>query len=160
MNLVELALSRGVQLCTAESLTAGRVCASIAAWPGASKVLLGGLIAYQDQVKSQLLGVSPGLIESQSAVDPEVAAQLALGAQAKFSKAAGANPTTTLAISTTGVAGPDSVGIHSVGTVYIGVAFGDRLSVYAEQFAGDREQITSSTIERCLELIREHLERT
>lgn len=158
MNLVELAKSKGVLICTAESLTAGLVSAEIAKTPGASGILAGGLVVYQDSTKSQLLGVSAGLIESQSAIDPEVAAQMATSAQVRFSRAAGIESNRMLAIATTGVAGPGSVRGKVPGTVFIAIAFGEQVAVYAEQFLGDRAAVTSSTVERCMSLIREHLE--
>ncbi len=158
MNLVELAKSKGVFLCTAESLTAGLVSAEIAKTPGASAVLLGGLVVYQDSAKAQLLGVSAGLIQAQSAVDPEVAAQMASSVQAKFANAAGMDSSRVLGIATTGVAGPDEVMGKSPGTVFIAVALGQQISVYAEQFEGDRAAITAATVDRCMFVIREHLD--
>ena len=158
MNLVELAASKGVLICSAESLTAGLVSAEIAKTPGASKVLLGGMVLYQDQIKAQLLGVSKTLMESQTSVDPEVAAQLATAVQAKFANAAGVNTNQVMAIATTGAAGPDWVGNQAPGTVFISIARGDEVSVYAEYFEGDRSEVTLATVERAISLLREHLE--
>lgn len=158
VNLVELAASKGVLICSAESLTAGLVTAEIAKTPGASKVLLGGMVVYQDQMKAQLLGVSKTLMESQTSVDPEVAAQLATAALAKFANAAGVSIDRVLAIATTGAAGPDAVGNQAPGTVFISIAHGDRVSVYAEAFQGDRSEVTRATLQRAILLLREHLE--
>lgn len=157
MNLVELALAKGLLICTAESLTAGSIAAEIAKTPGASGVLLGGLVLYQDGIKSQLLGVSKALIDSQTAVDPEVAAQMATAAQAKFANAAGATLAKVVAVASTGAAGPDWVGNQAPGTVFIAIASGDRVAVYAEQFPGDRTQVTLATVQRAISLLREHV---
>lgn len=158
MNLVELAASKDVLICCAESLTAGLVTAEIAKTPGASKVLLGGMVLYQDQIKAQLLGVSKTLMESQTSVDPEVAAQLATAVQAKFAKAAGVGIERVIAVATTGAAGPDWVGNQAPGTVFISIAHRDQVSVYAEEFEGDRSEVTSATVQRAISLLREHLE--
>lgn len=158
MNLVELAASKGVFICSAESLTAGLISAEIAKTPGASEVLLGGLVLYQDSIKSQLLGVSQSLMDSQTSVDPEVAAQMATMAQAKFARAAGCEAQHVLAVATTGAAGPAAVGQQLPGTVLIAIALRDRVSVYAENFAGDRASVTRAAVERAVSLIREHLE--
>ena len=158
MNLVELALSKGVLICSAESLTAGLVTAEISKTPGASKILLGGMVLYQDQIKAQLLGVSKSLMESQTSVDPEVAAQMATAAQVKFANAAGVNAQQVMAIATTGAAGPDWVGNQAPGTVFISIACSDQVSVYAEQFEGDRSEITDAAVKRAISLLREHLE--
>jgi PncC family amidohydrolase len=158
MNLIELAHSKGLWLCAAESLTAGLVASGLASLPGASKSFIGAIVAYQDQAKSQLLGVSSSLIANQSAVDPEVAAQLATAASHKFALAMGLASDKVLAVSTTGVAGPDSVGEKRPGEVYLAVARGDDVQVYAELFQGDRDEIRRAAVTRALALLREHLE--
>lgn len=158
MNLIELAVSKGVLICAAESLTAGLITAEVSKTPGASKVLLGGMVLYQDSVKSQMLGVSKALIDSQTSVDPEVAAQMATAAQAKFAKAAGISVQKVLAIATTGAAGPEAVGHQAPGTVFIAIAMGEQVSVYAESFSGDRAEVTLAAVDRSMSLIREHLE--
>lgn len=157
MNLVELAISKGVFMCTAESITAGLISAEIAKTAGASRVLLGGLVLYQDGMKSQLLGVSKALIDAQTAVDPEVAAQMATAAQAKFANAAGVPLSKVVAIASTGAAGPGSVGNQEPGTVFLAIAQKDQVAVYAEKFSGDREAVTKASVERALSVLREHL---
>lgn len=159
MNLTELAQSKGLSICTAESITSGGLLAELTRTPGASKVVLGGMVVYQDQIKSQLLGVSKSLIESQSAVDPEVAAQMALSALAKFARAAGLEADSILSIATTGVAGPEAVAEKTPGTVYFAIANGESVSVYQESFVGDRESVTKQSIAKGVALLREHLER-
>lgn len=158
MTLVELAVSKGVWLCTAESLTAGMVSAQLASFPGASKCLIGALVVYQDQAKAQLLGVSSALIANQTAVDPEVAAQLAISASKKFAAAMGLDPARVLAVSTTGVAGPNTVGDKQPGEAYLALARDEQVAVFGEHFAGSRAEIRESVTVRALELIREHLE--
>lgn len=159
MNLIELAQSKGISICTAESITSGGLVSELTKTPGASKVVLGGMVVYQDQIKSQLLGVSKSLIESQSAVDPEVAAQMALSSLAKFARAAGQEHGQVLAIATTGVAGPERVAEKPAGTVFFALAHGESVAVYQEFFAGDRDSITRQAIAKGVKLIREHLER-
>lgn len=83
----------------AESCTAGLLAARLADRPGASAYLAGGVVAYSDAAKSELLGVDPGLIAAHGAVSPEVAEAMADGALDRF----GAD----VAVGVTGVAGPD-----------------------------------------------------
>ena len=75
--LVRRLRERGLTLASAESLTAGRVAASVADVPGASAVLQGGVVAYQNRVKQDVLGVSATLLDTRGAVAPETARQMA-----------------------------------------------------------------------------------
>lgn len=120
-------------LATAESLTAGLIASALAEVPGASAVLRGGVVSYSSELKASLLGVDQDLLDARGAVDPEVARQMAVGAQ----RSCGADIT----VSATGVAGPDAHGGKPVGTVFIGWASGSESGSVAHQFVGDRAQI-------------------
>jgi nicotinamide-nucleotide amidase len=153
--VIELAVASDTAIAAAESLTGGLICGALSAVPGASKVLLGGVVSYSDAVKTQLLGVSPQLIANQTAVDAEVAAQMAAGLRDRFAHLEPAR--SLIALSATGVAGPDPVGSISVGTVFLGVATGERVLVFAEDFSGDRDAIRQHSVLRALEILREQL---
>jgi nicotinamide-nucleotide amidase len=112
-RLVSSAASAGVTVATAESLTAGEIAATIAAVPGASAVLRGGLIVYATDLKGTLAGVDDELLAAKGPVDPDVARGLAKGAASRC----GAD----IGLGVTGVAGPDSQDGHPVGEVYIAV---------------------------------------
>jgi nicotinamide-nucleotide amidase len=92
-------LLAGRRLALAESCSAGLLAARITDPPGASGYFAGGVVAYSNEAKTELLGVDPATIESHGAVSPEVASQMARGAMERF----GAD----LAVSITGIAGPD-----------------------------------------------------
>lgn len=83
----------------AESCSGGLLAARITDLPGASAYMAGGVVAYSNQAKAELLGVDPALIEAHGAVSPEVAEAMAVGALERF----GAD----VAVSITGIAGPD-----------------------------------------------------
>jgi nicotinamide-nucleotide amidase len=83
----------------AESCTAGLLAARLAEPPGASQYLLGGVVAYSNEAKIELLGVPAELIEAHGAVSPEVAEAMADGALARFESDIG--------VGITGIAGPD-----------------------------------------------------
>lgn len=91
-------LLRGRRLGLAESCSGGLLAARITDLPGASAYLAGGVVAYSNEAKAELLGVDPGLIEAHGAVSPEVAEAMAAGALRRF----GAD----VAVAITGVAGP------------------------------------------------------
>jgi nicotinamide-nucleotide amidase len=92
-------LLAGRRLALAESSTAGKLAARITDRPGASAYLAGGVVAYSNQSKSEVLGVDPELIEARGAVSPEVAEAMADGAMERF----GAD----VACGITGIAGPE-----------------------------------------------------
>ncbi len=107
--------TRGQSLSTAESCTGGLIGAACTAGAGASRWYRGGVVAYENQVKSGLLGVASSELDRYGAVSREVAGGMARGAL----EACGS----TWAVSTTGIAGPEG-GSDSkpVGTVFVGVA--------------------------------------
>ncbi len=87
------------RLALAESCSAGLLAARITDRPGASGYFAGGVVAYSNQAKAELLGVDPALIERHGAVSPEVAHEMATGALERF--------VADVAVSITGIAGPD-----------------------------------------------------
>lgn len=104
---------RGETVAVAESLTAGGLGHALTFTPGASKVFMGGIIAYTNDVKMNILGIDSALIDEFSVVSEEVANAMADAAREKFG--------TTWGIATTGIAGPgDHQGIPE-GTVWISV---------------------------------------
>ena len=105
---------KGWTFATAESCTGGRVAARITALPGSSSVYRGGVVSYWSEVKADVLGVPQELLDTCGAVSEEVARAMAQGAR----RLTGAD----LAVSVTGVAGPDSDDRgNPVGLVYIGL---------------------------------------
>jgi nicotinamide-nucleotide amidase len=92
-------LLSGRRLGLAESCSGGLLAARITDLPGASAYMAGGVVAYSNEAKAELLGVDPALIEEKGAVSPEVAEAMAIGALERF----GAD----VAVSITGIAGPD-----------------------------------------------------
>lgn len=133
VRIVNLLVHRDLTLATAESLTGGQLAADLVTVPGVSAVFCGGVVAYQNSVKTGLLGVSAHLIQENGSVDAEVAGQMALGACA----ATGAR----IGLATTGAAGPEPHGGKPVGTVFVAVAFDGVLKIAEHHFDGGRAQI-------------------
>jgi PncC family amidohydrolase len=138
------------KLVIAESLTGGLLTAEFAKVPGASDVLLTGIVAYDTSLKHELLGVSRQLLENQGAVDPEVAAQMAEGLRIKIASKMGLELAQLVAISTTGVAGPTEQDGKPVGELYICVSKGPEgqvsSNVFAHQIEGDRAKIQETAV--------------
>lgn len=115
LDLCRVFSERGLRLATAESCTGGLVGALVTAMPGSSAVFSGGFMTYTNQMKVNLLGVDPALIEQHTEVSSPVARAMAQGARTRT----GAD----IAVSLTGVAGPGGGSKRTpVGTVYIGIS--------------------------------------
>ncbi|MBS0025138.1 CinA family protein [Microbacterium paraoxydans] len=146
--------SRGWTLGVAESLTGGAVCAALVAVPGASAVLLGGVVAYATPVKHSVLGVDAELLAIHGPVHAEVARQMADGvrrAVAVDGRAA------DVGVSTTGIAGPTSPDGQPVGTVHLGIVTPRGSRVERFVFAGDRASVRAESVTMLLRMLSEVL---
>lgn len=155
-ELVGLLRERGLTVAVAESLTGGLLVSALIDVPGASKVVCGGVVAYQTELKHSLLGVSAQLLGEHGAVHPDVAAAMAMGVRERLTLD---GVTADIGIATTGVAGPDSQDGRPVGTVYVGIAWVDDVEVLPLSLAGDRSAIRSATVVESLSALRRILER-
>jgi len=113
-TLAKLLTEKKLTIATAESCTAGGIANRISSVPGASKYLVGGVITYATEAKEKLLGVKHSTIEDFNVVSANVALEMATGAMKLFD--------TDIAISITGLAGPDAVDGIEPGTIYIAIA--------------------------------------
>lgn len=146
----KLLKSRGLRLATAESCTGGAVAAEIVAVAGASDYFLGGVTAYSNAAKVELLGVNPDTLAARGAVSEETAVEMAEGAKRRF----GAD----VAVATTGVAGPDGGSdAKPVGTVCIAVAGPDFSLAKTFRFENDRGRNIERTLTAALNLVRKKL---
>lgn len=144
---------RGVRLATAESCTGGAIADALVSVPGASAVFVGGVVAYDNAIKTSLLGVDAGLIARVGAVSEEVAIAMATGARERLG--------TQFAISTTGIAGPDGGSDEKpVGLVWFGLANPDgSVDSRSMTFPGNRDDIRRRATTAALSLLWRRLER-
>ncbi len=142
-------LLQGRRLGLAESCSGGLLAARITDLPGASAYFAGGVVAYSNEAKAELLGVDPGLIEAHGAVSPEVAEAMSAGALERF----GAD----VAVSITGIAGPDGGSEEKpVGYVCFDARLADGASIArAPVIPGGREDVRERSA-----LVGMHLLRT
>lgn len=139
--------ARGLTIAVAESLTGGKLVSALVDVPGASAVVLGGVVAYNTALKATVLGVDAELLAERGAVDADVARQMAAGVREKL--AVDGRPA-DVGIATTGVAGPDPQDGHPVGTVFIGISSGTESSSIALQLVGNREHIRNAVVSESL----------
>jgi nicotinamide-nucleotide amidase len=148
-EVVRALIARAQTVATAESLTAGLVCASLTDVPGSSAAVRGGLIVYATELKAKLAGVDPELLARTGAVHPDVATQLAAGAKTRCGADWG--------IGLTGVAGPDPQDGVAPGTVFIGLAGPGVVTGRAFRFEGGRAAVRAASVAAALDLLGEHL---
>ncbi len=142
---------RGLTVGTAESCTGGLLAKLLTDLPGSSAVFRGGVVSYTNGVKAGLLGVPQDLLDRYGAVSPQVAEAMARGAKAALG--------CDIALSTTGVAGPDADDRgNPIGLVYLGLAWGDQCRI-TEFRAGpvERERVRRQAAQTALDLLRRHL---
>ena len=147
----ELALAAKPRLAVAESITGGGVGAALTRVPGSSAYFLGAVTAYDNEIKQRLLGVSLGTLLNHGAVSAQVAEAMAVGVR----RITGSD----VAISTTGVAGPDGATAEKpVGLVYLGIASAKGESHLRRIFPGrSRESVTQRAVFAGLWLLYRHL---
>ena len=139
--VLNLLRERNLTLAIAESVTGGMVSARLTAIPGSSDVLLGGIVSYASEVKYGLLNVPNGPV-----VTPDCARAMAEGVREVLKADVG--------ISTTGVAGPAEQEGQPVGTVHLGIAFGDHVEAQSTQLPGDRARVREYGVISLLNFVR------
>lgn len=141
---------KGLTLATAESCTGGLIGHRLTGVPGSSEYYLGGVVAYSNHAKRELLGVDTLDLENLGAVSEPVARQMAKGVREAF----GAD----IGIGVTGIAGPGGgTPDKPVGLVYIAVDTPTGTVAEEDVLPGDRAEVKRQTAERALELIREQI---
>ena len=144
-EISRLAEERGVTVVTSESLTSGTVAKTLGAGPDAADWFSGGIVAYQEPVKFDVLGVPEGPV-----VTAECAEQMARGARTLL----GAD----VAVSATGVGGPDPSEGKPPGTVFVAVATRDEVTVRELSLDGGPDEVLDGTVTKCLMLLEEVLQ--
>ena len=143
-------INKHLTIATAESCTGGLLGAALTQEPGSSEFYLGGVVSYSNSVKQGILGVSEENLEKFGAVSEEVAKEMAEGIRSKVGS--------DLAISTTGIAGPDGGSDQKpVGLVYIGIATPEGVHAKKFQFYGERESVRQLTVQAALNEVRLHM---
>jgi nicotinamide-nucleotide amidase len=142
--------TRSLTIGVAESCTGGLLGARLTAISGSSNVLRGGVIAYHNDVKMELLGVSDATLAAHGAVSEEVVREMAAGAR-RVAR-------TNIGLAITGVAGPTGgTPAKPVGTVWIAADIDGDASSALHRMWGDREEIRQRAAQWTLDLLRRRL---
>ncbi|MEP7066883.1 MAG: competence/damage-inducible protein A [Gemmatimonadota bacterium] len=153
-DLAELVLGmcreRGLTIATGESCTGGLLGARITAIPGSSDVYHGGVVAYENSVKTKLLGVRETSLQEHGAVSEQVAREMAEGCARVLG--------TQIGIGITGIAGPGGgTSDKPVGTVWVAVTGAGETRATGRVYVGDREEIRLRATQASLDHVRRAL---
>lgn len=137
-------------ICTAESLTGGKIAAKLVSIAGASVYYKGSFVAYNAATKISMLNVSAKTIEKHSVVSKEVALEMARGAKQKLQ--------TNYAIAVTGNAGPTTdKNDKSLGTIFIALISDSKEVVEEFNFGQPREKVINRTVSKSLEILQREI---
>ncbi len=137
---------RGLTVAVAESLTGGLAASRMVSVPGSSEWFRGGVVAYDSQVKFDVLGVPEGPVICQAAAEAMADnVRRLLGAD--------------VGLSTTGVAGPAEQEGQPPGTVWLGLAIDDEVDAVLVRLPGDREAVRQMSVITCVDRLRRRLGR-
>ena len=145
----ELLKEKGMTLSTAESCTGGFIAKRMTDLRGSSEVFIGGAVTYATESKTKVLGVDSQLIEQFGVVSSEVASEIAKRARVLFNS--------DIAVSTTGLAGPDGDGINPVGTVFVALATENEVFVTQLNSGFGRARVRTLASNCALDMVRRHL---
>lgn len=124
-------------LATAESITAGGLSSAITSVEGSSQIFLGAIVAYQNHIKTDILGIDESVIATHTVYSQEVAIAMAEAVREKFGA--------TWAIATTGVAGPGPTDGVPSGTVWVAID-GPVTQSLELSLSGGRESVRNATV--------------
>ena len=149
-HIGNLLKSSNKTLCTAESMTGGKIASTIVSVPGSSAYFKGGVIAYSSKIKQELLGVSPETIKNHSVVSSEVVQEMAISAR-KTTKS-------DYAIAVSGNAGPTSDNTSAaVGVVFIAIASDKGVVVEEFNFGHPREKVINRSVNKSLQMLQQEI---
>lgn len=147
----ELLKAKKISLSTAESCTGGGIAALVTSVPGSSEYFKGGIVAYANEVKEELLGVRPETLAAYGAVSRETVVEMAKGAMNRLK--------TDCAIATSGIAGPGGGTLEKpVGTVWIAVAYKNEIVTMKQEGDDGRAGNVEKAIKNALIMLRNGLE--
>lgn len=144
--LLQELTDRGLTMSTAESCTGGGVAARMTSLPGSSACFKGGVVAYSNEVKMDVLRVSENTLNNFGAVSEQTVMEMVKGAMKTLK--------TDCAIATSGIAGPGGGSLEKpVGTIWMAVACGKRIRTYRQEGDEGRAKNIERTINTVLNLL-------
>lgn len=140
---------KGLTVCTAESCTGGFIAKRLTDLSGASAVFRGGAVTYAAESKTSVLGVPEALIKEHGVISAQVASEMARRARQLFGA--------SVAVATTGLAGPEGDGINPVGTVFVALASENEIFVTKLSSGMGRSRVRTLASSCALDMVRRYL---
>jgi len=147
----ELLLAKKKTLSVAESATGGLIGNKITNIAGSSLYFRGGVVAYNNEIKTKILCIPEEIIKTHGVISEEVARRMAEGIKKLYS--------TDCSIGLTGVAGPTAEENKPVGLAYISVIVDNEVKVYEVRFSGSRQEIKDKFANAALNFLRQSLKK-
>ena len=149
-TLGDLLKEKHLTMSIAESCTGGGIAAKMTSISGSSEYFIGGIVAYQNEVKEQLLHVKPETIEKFNVVSAETVEEMARGAMKVFK--------TDCAVATSGIAGPTGGDEERpVGTIWIAAAYHEKVVTMKQEGDNGRARNIQKAIRNALKLLEKLL---
>jgi PncC family amidohydrolase len=149
----QILVEKNMKVSICESCTGGMLGNIITQIPGSSRYFKGGVIAYANEIKQNIMNVKADTISKYGVVSADVAREMVQGVCKLFN--------TRIGISLTGVAGPDGGSVEKpVGLVYIGIVVNNQSAIREYRFHGDRKEIRMQACAQALLLAIEVAEKT
>ena len=148
-ELVHTLLKQHQTIATCESVTAGLFAAAIAAVPHASNTLQGGVIAYQNHIKEQIVGVKKETIMTHGVISAECVKEMAVSVKEMFGSDIG--------VAFSGNAGPDTMEGKPVGCVWVGISDEFGVEGYELQLSGTRNEVRQRCVVEACRLILDRM---
>ncbi|HET6785590.1 MAG TPA: CinA family protein [Erysipelotrichaceae bacterium] len=146
-ELVDLLIQNNISLSSCESFTGGLFASSITSYPGVSKIFKGSIIAYQNEIKRDVLKIDDHIFKEFGVISDKMAIEMAVKSRELFKS--------DLSVSFTGNAGPSNLENKPVGVWYLGLAYKDNTLVYEFNDSGTRESIRLNAVRKAFEILHE-----
>ena len=151
-ELHQLCISKKISVATVESCTGGNISAAITSLPGSSSYFKGSIVAYSNEIKSNICDLPKDIIYDFSEVSYQAVEILAKNVLKKFD--------VDLSVATSGFSGPDGGNsFDPVGTIYIAVAIKNKVVSQRFSFKGNRKEITTYSVKSSLQMIINQLKK-
>ncbi|TFG82791.1 MAG: CinA family protein [Erysipelotrichales bacterium] len=145
--LVDLLRKKQWTICTCESFTGGLFAVTFTNIPGASDVFKGSIVAYVNESKTKLAGVSEKTLQDYGAISAETVEAMAKNTRIRFG--------CDICVAFSGNAGPRVLEGKQVGETYMCIALQDQVRVYHDQFHGDRSAVRFNAVDAAVLRIKE-----